>query len=76
MSDSIGEIQMNKTKSTGAVTFQSQDETNIGPTFTVTGIPADFLKQGDKILKIMDILELPKGTNARLVYEASDVIVR
>ena len=58
------------------VTFTSKDGREVGLTLHVTGVSPEILKQGDKIKKIMDILELPPGTNARLVYQADDVIVR
>ncbi|SFU68116.1 hypothetical protein [Nitrosospira multiformis] len=58
------------------VTFTSDDGKEVGLTLHVTGISPEILKQGDKIQKIMDILELPPGTNARLLYQADDVIVR
>lgn len=58
------------------VTFASKDGKEVGLTLHVSGISPEILKQGDKIKKIMDILELPPGTNARLVYQADDVIVR
>ena len=58
------------------VTFTSTDGKDVGLTLHVSGLSPEILKQGDKIKKIMDILELPPGTNARLVYQADDVIVR
>ena len=58
------------------VKFTKKDGSDVGLTLHVSGVSPDILKQGDKIQKIMDILELPPGTNARLVYQADDVIVR
>jgi len=58
------------------VTFASKDGKEVGLTLHVSGVSPEILKQPDKIKKIMDILELPAGTNARLVYQAEDVIVR
>lgn len=37
---------------------------------------ADLSKAPDKIRQLMDVLELPKGTNATVTLIASDVIVR
>jgi hypothetical protein len=67
---------MNATNAKAEITFESRDGKDIGPMLTVRGASPEILKQGDKIRQIMDILDLPKGTNARLVYEAGDVIVR
>lgn len=58
------------------LSFTSKDGNEVGLTLHVSGVSPDILKQGDKIKQIMDILELPPGTNARLVYQADDVIVR
>ncbi|WP_085035844.1 hypothetical protein [Ensifer aridi] len=46
------------------------------PTVTITGLAADHVNRPERILKLMELLELPDGTNARIVYSASDVIVR
>jgi hypothetical protein len=58
------------------VTFTSKDGDEVGLSLHICGVSPEILKQGDKIKKIMDILELPPGTNANLVYQAADVIVR
>lgn len=64
------------TSSKTDVTFTSKDGDAVGLTLHICGVSPEVLKQGDKIKKIMDILELPPGTNAKLVYQADDVIVR
>jgi hypothetical protein len=58
------------------ITFEGPQVGKTAPTVTITGIAADQLKHPDKIMKLMDFLELPKGTNARIIYSADDVIVR
>lgn len=58
------------------ITFEGPKVGATGPTITITGVGADQLKRPEKIMKLMDFLELPEGTNARIVYSADDVIVR
>jgi hypothetical protein len=58
------------------ITFEGPKVGSTAPTITITGVSADQLKRPEKIMKLMDFLELPQGTNARIVYSADDVIVR
>ena len=58
------------------IVFEGPGIKGDAPTISVTGIPNDQLKRKEKILQLMDLLELPKGTNARIVFSAEDVIVR
>ena len=45
-------------------------------TISVGGASASVLKNPEKIRQIMEILELPEGTTARIISVAGDVIVR
>lgn len=58
------------------ISFEGSKVGGSAPTITITGMPTDQLKRPEKILKLMEILELPEGTNARIVYSTDDVIVR
>jgi hypothetical protein len=58
------------------ITFEGPKAGKETPTVTITGLSADQLKRPEKIMKLMEFLELPAGTNARIVYSAVDVIVR
>jgi hypothetical protein len=43
---------------------------------TVTGVAEELLRDPGRIRKLMDLLDLPKGTNARLRGVGAEVIVR
>ena len=58
------------------ITFEGPGVGKTAPTITITGLAADHLKRPEKIMKLMDFLELPVGTNARIIYSADEVIVR
>jgi hypothetical protein len=58
------------------ISFEGPRVGKTAPTITITGMAADQLKRPEKILKLMDFLELPEGTNARIIYSADDVVVR
>lgn len=45
-------------------------------TISVGGASAGVLKNPEKIRQIMEVLELPEGTTARIISVAGDVIVR
>lgn len=46
------------------------------PKIVVSGISAEALRQPEKIRQLMELLELPEGTNARILLTIGDVIVR
>jgi hypothetical protein len=58
------------------ITFEVPSQQDDAPTLTITGLPMEHINRPERILKLMDLLELPEGTNARIVYSAEDVIVR
>ena len=58
------------------VSFEARESTEEGPKLLISGVDADVLRQPEKIRQLMDLLELPEGTNARLVFTTMDVIVR
>lgn len=58
------------------ITFESAAAEATGSTLEVKGIPADLLRSPEKIRQLMDLLELPEGTNARITVVSSSVIVR
>jgi hypothetical protein len=58
------------------IVFEEPGIKGEAPTISINGVPSDQLKRREKILKLMDLLELPEGTNARVVFSAEDVIVR
>jgi len=63
-------------ENTTRITFESKDQTSAVPSITLSGISLDECGRIEKIKKLMDLLELPEGTNARVIYTGSDVIVR
>ena len=58
------------------IAFESRDHPVGEPMAKVTGVPAEVLKSPEKIRQLMDLLELPEGTNARVTVVSSTVIVR
>lgn len=64
------------TQSETQVTFEGCGDDINAPKLTIAGVDADFVNRPDRIFQLMDLLELPKGTSARIVYTTSDVIVR
>lgn len=58
------------------ISFEGPGIAKDTPTVTITGLAADHVNRPERIMKLMELLELPEGTNARIVYSASDVIVR
>lgn len=42
----------------------------------ISGVSADLLRDPERVRKLMDVLDLPEGTNARVRYIGTDVIVR
>ncbi|RNJ48033.1 hypothetical protein [Methylocystis hirsuta] len=45
-------------------------------TLAIKGIKPELINRPEKILQLMDVLDLPKGTKARVMYTTTDVIVR
>ena len=45
-------------------------------TLNITGVPASIHQSPDKIHRLLDLLELPKGTRVTIQTKASNVIVR
>lgn len=43
---------------------------------TVTGVDEKLLRDPSRVRKLMELLDLPKGTNARLRAVGAEVIVR
>lgn len=58
------------------ISFESAGGGEAAPSLTIAGVKSDIVNQPEKIMQLMDILELPKGTNARILYSASDVVAR
>ena len=58
------------------ITFEGPNLPREVPKVTITGISSEHINRPERILKLMELLELPEGTNARIIYSASDVIVR
>jgi hypothetical protein len=46
------------------------------PSFRISGVSSELLRDPERVRRIMEILELPEGTRARVKYLGSDVIVR
>lgn len=57
------------------IRFESKGAARL-PTLTISGIASELINRPEKIQQLMDLLELPEGTDARIVYSAGDVIVR
>lgn len=67
---------MNKTSETlDEITIHTESPGNVRATIQISGAGAGDLTP-DKVLQLMDLLDLPKGTKATLVTKASNVIVR
>jgi hypothetical protein len=58
------------------ITFESGHGPAAEPLARVTGVSPELLKAPEKIRQLMDLLELPEGTNARLTVSSSTTIVR
>ena len=43
---------------------------------TLSGVPTELARSPEKIRQLMDLLELPEGTNARVTIGTASVIVR
>jgi hypothetical protein len=57
------------------ITFDSPSKAST-PTISITGVTADYVKRPEKIRQLMEILDLPEGTKARIISSVEDVIVR
>lgn len=58
------------------VAFQHSTEAGEQSKVTITGVPSGLINAPDKILQLMDLLELPEGTNATVTVSTAVVIVR
>lgn len=57
------------------ITFEGKG-TEKAPSLTLSGGDLEQLRKPERIQQLMEALGLPKGTKARIVYTAEDVIVR
>lgn len=46
------------------------------PQIKLTGVDPELLRDPQRIRKIMEALDLPEGTKARVAYFGDDVVVR
>jgi hypothetical protein len=75
--NTILEVSMADTEHPKAhITFEGPKIGKGTPAVTISGVAAKDMSRPEKIKKLMDLLELPEGTNARVVYSTDDVIVR
>jgi hypothetical protein len=58
------------------VEIETPDADTVSVSISVSGHNSALLKKPEMIRKIMEVLELPAGTRARIVSVAGDVIVR
>ncbi len=58
------------------ISFESRLEGTAAASLKVEGMAGDLLRSPDKVRQLMDLLELPEGTNARVTIVTSSVIVR
>ena len=58
------------------VVIEFESEGSVCPSMRVSGVSGDLLRDPQRVRKLMDVLDLPPGTNARVKYIGSDVIVR
>lgn len=63
-----------RTAATAEIVFESKRTGKAG--VKITGVSRKLIENPERIRELMDLLELPKGTNARVIVETSDVIVR
>lgn len=58
------------------IVFESKGKTTAAPqTLTISG-PTDLRNAPEKVLQLMDLLELPKGTKATVKVTAASSVVR
>ena len=58
------------------IAFERPREAAHEPAVKLTGVPAEVARSPEKIRQLMDLLELPDGTSARVTIPATSVIVR
>jgi len=58
------------------ITFEVPGMKGEPPTVTFSGVPSEKIKRPEQILKLMDLLELPDGTNAQILFTSRDSVVR
>ena len=69
---------MTKSKSVKTeVVFSAKNQGNAAlPEIRLIGVSPDVLSRPEEIRKIMEVLNLPKGTVARVLHTMEDVIIR
>ena len=64
-----------KATPTTAVVFSTKDGTTLG-TIALTGTGGRLHESPERIKELMNLLDLPKGTDARIFAKATSVLVR
>ncbi len=67
--------QRSTEKPTATISFEGKGTEN-APKLTFTGGDLAHLRRPEHIQQLMEALGLPKGTKARIVYTAEDVVIR
>jgi hypothetical protein len=63
-------------RQTAEISFERAEGDADPAAMTVTGISEELLTSEDRIRQLMEVLDLPEGTTARVTVRASTVIVR
>ncbi len=58
------------------ITFEGPSTQGKAPKISISGLAADYIKKPEKIRKLMELLDLPEGTKARIVSSVEDVVIR
>jgi hypothetical protein len=61
---------------TAEIAFETGGSGEPGPSIKLNGIPEEVLRSPEKIRKLMELLELPEGTNARVTVSTSTLVIR
>lgn len=64
-----------RTVEAAEIEFEAPDAT-AASSIRISGIPADLFNAPEKVRELMDLLELPEGTNANVRVTISSAIVR
>jgi hypothetical protein len=58
------------------IAFERPEAKGDEPRLRLTGVPTELARSPEKIRELMELLELPEGTNAHVTIATSSVIIR
>lgn len=65
-----------ESESHAEIRFEHPEGTGSEPQLKLSGVPTELARSPEKIRQLMELLDLPKGTNARVTVATSSVIIR